>query len=69
MKAEDSIDPAVGYACLAKLGDEIKSGETLGILYCRNDSQSNTISEKLQNAYKITNEKSEINKLVKAIIA
>jgi pyrimidine-nucleoside phosphorylase len=68
LKAEDSIDHAVGYACIAKLGEEINSGETLGILYCRNEAQANSISEKLHNAYKIKGEIIEKLELVKEII-
>jgi len=52
-KAEDSIDPSVGFACEKYVGDEIRSGETLGILFCRDENQAHLISEKLQNAYKI----------------
>lgn len=55
-KAEDSIDPAVGFACAKKLGDEVKSGEPLGVLYCRGDEQFHLIGEKLRNSYKISGE-------------
>lgn len=68
MKAEDLIDHAVGYACEAKLGDEVKFGETIGILYCRSEDQANSISEKLGNAYKIGEEKSNPIDLIKEII-
>lgn len=32
IKVEDEIDFAIGYECTKKLGDEIKAGETLGII-------------------------------------
>ncbi|HEY0659186.1 MAG TPA: thymidine phosphorylase [Pyrinomonadaceae bacterium] len=67
-KTEDEIDAAVGYACEAKIGDKIKRGETLGILYSRNESQSHQISEKLQNAYRISEQKLPESELVKEII-
>jgi len=66
--AEDEIDAAVGYACEAKIGDEIKPGETLGILYSRNESQVHLISEKLRNAYKIVEQKSPKSELIEEII-
>ncbi len=53
-KAEDEIDHAVGYSCEKKIGDEINKNETLGILYCRNQDQADSISEKLRDSYKIT---------------
>ncbi len=57
IKVGDKIDYAVGYECVKKLGDEVKSGETLGVIFCRNEVQGNLIYEKLANAYKIEDEK------------
>ncbi len=68
LKAEDSIDHSVGFACISKLGDKINANETLGILYCRNTEQADSISGKLQSAYKINDEKPEKPKLLKEII-
>ena len=69
IKVEDKIDFAVGYECVKKLGDEVKSGETLGVIFCRNRAQTHLIYEKLANAYKIGDEK-PIGKfeLIKVII-
>ncbi len=67
-KAEDSIDHQVGYACEKKIGDEIKSGENLGVLYCRNEKQADLISEKLRNAYKINDNKPQKSDLIKEIV-
>lgn len=67
-KAEDSIDPAVGFACEKYIGDEINSGETLGILYCRHENQAHLISEKLQNAYKISESQPQKIELIREII-
>jgi pyrimidine-nucleoside phosphorylase len=67
-KADDSVDHAVGYACEATIGDEIRAGETLGVLFCRNADQTGAISEKLQNAYQIREEKPEIPELIKTIV-
>jgi pyrimidine-nucleoside phosphorylase len=55
-RAEDSIDPAVGYACEASAGDQLKAGDTLGVLYCRNESQFLSVRDKLRCAYKISEE-------------
>ena len=67
-KAEDSIDHQVGYACEKKIGDEIKSNENLGVLYCRNEKQADLISEKLRNAYKINDNKPQKSDLIKEIV-
>jgi pyrimidine-nucleoside phosphorylase len=57
IKIGDKIDFAVGCECVKKLGDEVKSGETLSVIFCRNEAQANLIYEKLANAYKIEDEK------------
>ena len=67
-RAEDLIDHAVGFASEKKIGDAIRPNETLGILYCRNENQAHLISEKLQNAYKISEEKPQSLKLIKEAI-
>ncbi len=57
VRVEDSIDHAVGYQCGKRLGDEIKTGDTLGTIFCRNQAQAELIGEKLRNAYRIGDEK------------
>lgn len=68
IRVEDRIDFAVGYQCSAKLGDEIKSGETLGVIFCRAETQAGLISEKLRNAYKIGEEIPQKIDLIKEVI-
>lgn len=57
IKVEDEIDYAVGYECAKKLCGEVESGETLGVIFCRSQTQADLIYEKLVNAYKIEDEK------------
>ncbi|HSK74068.1 MAG TPA: thymidine phosphorylase [Pyrinomonadaceae bacterium] len=68
-KAEDGIDHAVGYACETKIGDEVRENETLGVLYCRNETQFASIHKKLIRAYKISDENNlNDSRLIKAVI-
>ncbi len=67
-RAEDQIDHAVGFSCEVKIGDTVNSGQTLGVLYCRNDFQASAVREKLEGAYKIVNEKVPKLELIKAVI-
>jgi pyrimidine-nucleoside phosphorylase len=70
IKIGDKIDYAVGYECVKKLSDEVQTGETLGMIFCRNETQANLIYEKLANAYKIVDEKPLGNfELVKEVIS
>ncbi len=68
VKADDGVDHAVGYACEKQIGDTVRKGETLGVVYCRSKKQVDAVGEKLQNAYKITKEISRITKLIKATV-
>jgi pyrimidine-nucleoside phosphorylase len=67
-KVDDVIDFAVGYQCQAKIGDEIRENETLGILFCRRQSQADSIREKLETAYKFSEEKTSKPELVRIVI-
>ena len=68
VRVEDSVDHAVGYSCTAKLGDYIKKGEEIGVIYCRKKTQGEAVSEKLRNAYKITREIPRTTKLIRATV-
>ena len=68
-KVDDEIDYSVGYQCEGKIGNWVKAGESLGILFCRNEIQANQISERLQNAYSISEELPAELPLIKKIIS
>ncbi len=68
IKAEDGVDHAVGLECTVKIGDRVETGDPLGIIYCRTQAQADSISEILQNAYKITEEIPDIPKLIRATV-
>jgi thymidine phosphorylase len=68
VKAEDGVDHAVGYAHLKKLGQKVRRGDVLGVVYCRRPSQADLVSETLRNAYKIGEERPRTTKLVRATV-
>ena len=68
VKAEDSVDHAVGFESVAKIGAKVKKGDVLGIVYTRTTADANGVSEKLHNAYKISAEIPKVRKLVRARI-
>jgi pyrimidine-nucleoside phosphorylase len=68
VKAEDGVDYAVGYECRVKIGDKVKKGDPLGIVLCRTKKQADSISENLQNAYKISEEIPRTTKLIRAAV-
>jgi pyrimidine-nucleoside phosphorylase len=69
VKAEDSVDPAVGFCCLAKIGTAIKQGEALGIAYCRNEHQAEKVRAKLNSAFRVSSDLPVVKpKLIQAVI-
>lgn len=69
IRAEDSIDPAVGFSLKAGIGDQIRADETLGQLHCRDDAQFRQVREKLRLAFKISGENNPTAvRLIKAVI-
>ncbi len=69
IKIADKIDFAVGFECLKKLGEKIEVGETLGVIFCRNETQANLIGQKLSDAYQFSDEKtSEKFHLIKEVV-
>jgi len=67
-KAEDEVDPGVGFASELKIGDRIGSGDPIGILFFRNPYQFDSISSKLAGAYSIVQEPSHPIQLIREII-
>jgi pyrimidine-nucleoside phosphorylase len=67
-RAEDKIDPAVGLLCEVRVGDQVRDGQALGVLYCRNNSHAERAHTKILDAIKIRPERYPAPKLIKEII-
>ncbi|MEO7673914.1 MAG: thymidine phosphorylase [Pyrinomonadaceae bacterium] len=68
-RADDRIDHAVGYASLAKIGDSLQNGQPLGVLYCRNEEQADSIAAALRSSYKLGQEPATMPALIEAVIS
>jgi pyrimidine-nucleoside phosphorylase len=69
VRIEDTIDPTVGFISELKLGDQVKGGETLGVVYCADDAAAKEAAQRIQAAYRIGDElPAEVQKLVKEIV-
>jgi thymidine phosphorylase len=63
------IDPAVRYTAEIKLGDRVKAGDVLGILYIRENSQGQEALARISQAYTITEAPPQTGvKLIKEVI-
>ena len=67
-RIEDAIDPGVGYAAEIKLGGEVKAGEALGLLYCRDEAQAHTARARIRAAYTIGDDSISAPPLIKEVI-
>ena len=51
IKADDGVDHAVGFSSELKIGDAVKAGDTIGVLYCRNADDAANAASKIREAY------------------
>jgi pyrimidine-nucleoside phosphorylase len=69
VRIEDKIDPTVGFIAEAKIGDRINTGETLGIVYCRDEEKAREAIQRIQAAYGVGAElQGEPGELIKKVI-
>ena len=69
VRIEDTIDPTVGFMSELKLGDQVKSGETIGIVYCHEEAAAGEAARRIQAAYHVSDQPlANAEKLVKEII-
>jgi pyrimidine-nucleoside phosphorylase len=66
--ASDLVDHSVGFASLKKIGDKVRKGDEVGVIYCRSQNQADSISRSLCNAYRIAKEIPKTTKLIKATV-
>jgi pyrimidine-nucleoside phosphorylase len=52
-RIEDRINPEVGFLADAKIGDELRSGDPIGLVFCANSSRGQQAAARIQAAYQI----------------
>lgn len=67
-KADDIVDPGVGFSSELKIGGEIAKGETIGVLFCRNAGQVSMVREKILKAYRVSASRPAPSQLVHEVI-
>ena len=69
VRIEDTVDPTVGFTSELKLGDEVRAGDAIGIVYCADETAAAKAARRIQAAYEIGDTPaSKPPKLVKEII-
>jgi pyrimidine-nucleoside phosphorylase len=68
-RAEDSVDAAVGFCINVRIGDAVRSGEPLGVVYCRDRAQSEKVCGNLRSAFRVSCDVPVVKpKLIHAVI-
>jgi thymidine phosphorylase len=69
VRIEDTVDPTVGFTSELKLGDEVRAGDAIGIVYCADSAAAAQAARRIQASYEIGDAPpNERPKLVKEIV-
>ena len=69
VKAEDDVDPSVGFCSRVRIGTAIKKGEPLGIAACRTKEQADRVRDRLRSAFTVSSDVPVVKpKLIQAVI-
>ena len=56
VRVEDKIDPAVGFVSEVKIGDEVRSSDMIGSVYCADLNRGQEAATRIRAAYEIADE-------------
>jgi pyrimidine-nucleoside phosphorylase len=69
VRMEDRIDPTVGFVSDAKIGDELRAGDQIGLVYCEAQDRGQRAVARIQAAYEIGDAPpTELPRLIKEVI-
>ena len=69
VRIDDRVDPSVGFMADARIGDQISSHDSLGVVYCRDESKAREAVQRIQAAYEIGDQPpTELPHLIKEVI-
>jgi pyrimidine-nucleoside phosphorylase len=71
VRVEDEIDPSVAFLSAVKLGEEVREGQTLGTLLCRDEAKGSEAAARVRRAYTVGDEPPPAGSfnLIKEVIA
>jgi pyrimidine-nucleoside phosphorylase len=69
VRMEDKIDPAVGFMAEVKIGDELRAGDLMGLVYCGDADSGQRTADRIREAYVIEDAPpAEMPVLIKEVI-
>jgi pyrimidine-nucleoside phosphorylase len=68
IRIEDVIDPTVGFIAERKIGEQVKTGDLIGVVYCADSANAADAARRIGAAYQIEDEPPVYDALVKEVI-
>jgi pyrimidine-nucleoside phosphorylase len=68
VRIEDTVDPTVGFSSELKLGDQVRTGDAIGVVYCADSDAAAEAARRIQDAYEIGDAPMQLPQLVKEIV-
>jgi pyrimidine-nucleoside phosphorylase len=68
VRIEDKIDPRVGFISEVKIGDEVRSGDSIGVVFCDDANRGQAAAARIQASYQIGEETPQRPDLIKEVI-
>jgi thymidine phosphorylase len=68
VRIEDRINPVVGFKSEVKIGDELRAGDSIGVVFCDDEARGQEAARRIQNAYEIADAAGEVPELIKEVI-
>jgi pyrimidine-nucleoside phosphorylase len=68
VRIEDKIDPRVGFISEVKIGDEVRAGDSIGVVYCDDSNRGQAAAARIQASYQIGDEAPKVPELIKEVI-
>jgi len=68
VRIEDKIDPRVGFVGNMKIGDEVRAGDSLGVVFCDDSARGQATAKRIQASYQIGDEAPQRPDLIKEVI-
>ena len=68
VRIEDTIDPAVGFIGEVKIGDQVRAGDLIGLVYCDDSDRGQAAASRIRAAYEIADQPGQRPELIKEVI-
>ena len=68
VRMEDPIDAAVGFMSEVKVGDEVRSRDAIGVVYCADSNRGQQARARIQAAYEINDKRPGLPVLIREVI-